>query len=161
MTLSVYSQSIDLINPVEEIGIKNWNIVNDNVMGGISNSDLYITKENNLMFYGNVSLKNNGGFASSRLRFNKGKLKDVKAFQLRVKGDGKIYKFRLRENYRSSNYSINFKTTTRKNYLSFTENKSKAIFDVIKQYIFNNLENLYESGLDLKFKKAFRKVFFN
>jgi glycosyltransferase domain-containing protein len=58
-------------------------------------------------------------------------------------------------------YSINFKTTTRKNYLSFTENKSKAIFDVIKQYIFNNLENLYESGLDLKFKKAFRKVFFN
>ena len=95
MTLSVYSQSIDLINPQEEIGIKNWNIVNDNVMGGISNSDLYITKENNLMFYGNVSLKNNGGFASSRLRFNKGKLKDVKAFQLRVKGDGKIYKFKF------------------------------------------------------------------
>jgi len=110
MTLSLYSQSIDLINPQEEVGIDSWNIVNDNVMGGISNSDLYITKENNLMFYGNVSLKNNGGFASSRLRFNKGKLKDVKAFQLRVKGDGKIYKFRLRENYRSSNYSTNFET---------------------------------------------------
>ena len=106
----VYSQSIDLINPKEEIGIDNWNIVNDNVMGGISNSDLYITKESNLMFYGNVSLKNNGGFASSRLRFNSGKLKDIKAFQLRVKGDGKKYKFRLRENYRSSNYSTDFKT---------------------------------------------------
>ncbi len=110
ISISVYSQSIDLINPSKEIGIDNWNIVNDNVMGGISNSDLYITKENNLMFYGNVSLENNGGFASSRLRFGKGKLKDVKAFQLRVKGDGKIYKFRLRENYRSSNYSTNFET---------------------------------------------------
>ena len=39
----VYSQSIDLINPKEEIGIDNWNIVNDNVMGGISNSDLYLS----------------------------------------------------------------------------------------------------------------------
>ena len=95
MSFLVYSQSIDLINPKEEIGIDNWNIVNDNVMGGISNSDLYITKESNLMFYGNVSLKNNGGFASSRLRFNSGKLKDIKAFQLRVKGDGKKYKFRF------------------------------------------------------------------
>ena len=50
MSFLVYSQSIDLINPKEEIGIDNWNIVNDNVMGGISSSDLYITKESNLMF---------------------------------------------------------------------------------------------------------------
>ena len=35
MTLSLYSQSIDLINTQEEVGIDRWNIVNDNVMGGI------------------------------------------------------------------------------------------------------------------------------
>jgi len=112
ISLSIFSQSIDVINPSKEIGIDNWNIVNDNVMGGISNSNLLITEENNLMFYGNVSLKNNGGFASSRLGFKKGKLKNVKGFQLRVKGDGKRYKFRLRENYRSSNYSIDFETNS-------------------------------------------------
>ena len=106
----IFSQSIDIINPVEKIGIDNWSIVNDNVMGGISNSDLYITDENNLMFFGNVSLKNNGGFASSRLGFEKGKLKNIKGFQIRLKGDGKKYKFRLRESYRSSNYSTDFDT---------------------------------------------------
>ena len=106
----IFSQSIDIINPVEKIGIDNWSIVNDNVMGGISNSDLYITDENNLMFFGNVSLKNNGGFASSRLGFKKGKLKNIKGFKIRLKGDGKKYKFRLRESYRSSNYSTDFDT---------------------------------------------------
>ena len=106
----IFSQSIDIINPVEKIGIDNWSIVNDNVMGGISNSDLYITDENNLMFFGNVSLKNNGGFDSSRLGFGKGKLKNIKSFQIRLKGDGKKYKFRLRESYRSSNYSTDFDT---------------------------------------------------
>ena len=58
-------------------------------------------------------------------------------------------------------YSMNLKTTARKNYLSFGENKSKAIFDIIRQYILNNIENIYDSGLDSRFKKAFRKVFFN
>lgn len=28
----IFSQSIDIINPVKEIGIDNWSIVNDNVM---------------------------------------------------------------------------------------------------------------------------------
>ena len=106
----IFSQSIDIINPAEKIGIDNWSIVNDNVMGGISSSDLYITDENNLMFFGYVSLKNYGGFASSRLGFGKGKLNNIKAFQIRFKGDGKKYKFRLRESYRSSNYSIDFDT---------------------------------------------------
>ena len=58
-------------------------------------------------------------------------------------------------------YSTNLKTTTRKNYLSFRENKSRAFFDVIRQYILNNIENIYDSGLDSRFKKAFRKVFFS
>ena len=55
----------------------------------------------------------------------------------------------------------NLKTTTRKNYLSFKENKFRSIFDVFMQYIFNHIENLYDTGLDKKFKKAFRKSFFS
>ena len=33
-------QSIDILNPEKEIGLKNWNIVNDDVMGGVSTSSL-------------------------------------------------------------------------------------------------------------------------
>lgn len=45
---------------------KAWVNVNDNVMGGISNGRLKITPEKTLLFYGNLSLANNGGFASVR-----------------------------------------------------------------------------------------------
>ena len=65
--ISMNSQSIDIVNPKNNIGLKNWNIVNDDVMGGISKSFLSINDENNLIFSGNVSLKNNGGFASTRM----------------------------------------------------------------------------------------------
>ena len=36
--ISMNGQSIDIVNPENNIGIKNWNIVNDDVMGGISKS---------------------------------------------------------------------------------------------------------------------------
>ena len=34
MSLRLFSQNIDIINPIKDIGIKNWRMVNDNVMGG-------------------------------------------------------------------------------------------------------------------------------
>jgi monofunctional biosynthetic peptidoglycan transglycosylase len=43
----------------------NWNIVNDDVMGGISKSTIDLT-ENSAVFSGYTSLKNNGGFSSIR-----------------------------------------------------------------------------------------------
>ena len=32
------SQTFDIINPEQNVGLSNWNIVNDDVMGGISKS---------------------------------------------------------------------------------------------------------------------------
>ena len=110
ISISLNSQSIDLINPEKNIGITNWNIVNDDVMGGISSSYLSINDENNLIFNGNLSLKNNGGFASSRLNFNKETLTGIKSFKMRIKGDGNIYKLRLRQNNRRASYSCDFKS---------------------------------------------------
>ena len=48
--------------------------------------------------------------SGSFLLWDKGKLKNIKGFKIRLKGDGKKYKFRLRESYRSSNYSTDFDT---------------------------------------------------
>ena len=71
ISISMNSQSVDLLNPEKNIGLDNWNIVNDDVMGGISTSYLSVSDEKNLIFNGNLSLKNNGGFASSRMGLKK------------------------------------------------------------------------------------------
>lgn len=72
-----------------------WQIVNDDVMGGISRSRFYVT--NSLaVFRGEVSLENNGGFASVRSRPLKTPLAEADAFVIRVRGDGRQYKFTAR-----------------------------------------------------------------
>ena len=103
--------SLHQFNP----GRKSWKIYG-NTLTSISGDDLKLVPYNdkNLIFNGNLSLENNGGFASSRMGFEKGILKEVKSFKIKVKGDGKTYKFRLRENYRSTNYSSDFKTLKNK-----------------------------------------------
>ena len=110
ISISMNSQSIDLLNPEKNIGLDNWNIVNDDVMGGISTSYLSVSDEKNLIFNGNLSLENNGGFASSRLGLKKNILKGVKSFIIRIKGDGNSYKLRLSQDNIRASYSANFKS---------------------------------------------------
>ncbi len=106
----IFSQNVTMVDPSNNIGIDKWGIVNDGVMGGISNSNIYLNESNNIIFAGNVSLKNNGGFASIRKGFDGNQLKDTSTFLLRVKGDGNIYKFRLTMKGSYANYSSDFKT---------------------------------------------------
>ena len=105
------SQILDVINPKKNIGIKNWNIVNDDVMGGISTSTMSLNKEKNLLYKGNLSLENNGGFASSTLSLEKNILNEVKFFKIKFKGDGNTYKLRFRQNNRRASYSHDFKSS--------------------------------------------------
>ena len=51
----------------EKTTIKDWRIVNDGVMGGISKSTIVLNETGNGEFSGHVSLANNGGFASVQL----------------------------------------------------------------------------------------------
>ena len=104
------SQSIDIVNPGNNIGLENWNIVNDDVMGGISKSYLSLNEENNLIFSGNVSLRNNGGFASTRMGLDRESLNGIRSFKIKFRGDGNIYKLRVRQNNRRAAYSSNFKS---------------------------------------------------
>ena len=52
ISVTMNSQSIDLINPKQNIGMQNWSIVNDDVMGGVSKSNLSMNDKNNLIFSG-------------------------------------------------------------------------------------------------------------
>ena len=92
--------------------LREWRIVNDGVMGGISNSSLLKTGEGHGQFSGHVSLENNGGFASIQLNLSSTIPDDCKYIALRVKGDGKQYEFRLKQNlYQSVAYVHPFKTS--------------------------------------------------
>ncbi|QCU74738.1 CIA30 family protein [Pseudoalteromonas distincta] len=87
-----------------------WYVINDSVMGGVSNSQVTQTQES-LLFTGNVSLDNNGGFASIRTELST-QSQNTKAIALRVKGDGQTYQLRLRTtNYLDgAAYTHSFKT---------------------------------------------------
>jgi NADH dehydrogenase [ubiquinone] 1 alpha subcomplex assembly factor 1 len=70
-----------------------WVSVNDGVMGGVS-SGRVSRKDGVLTFYGRVSLKNNGGFASTRSSGTVPPVgSDSRAFVVRTKGDGATYQF--------------------------------------------------------------------
>jgi NADH dehydrogenase [ubiquinone] 1 alpha subcomplex assembly factor 1 len=75
-----------------------WAVVNDGVMGGVSNS-LFSTRRGIATFNGTVSLENNGGFASIRSTASLAPFPpDATKFQLRVKDDGKAYQFTVDTN---------------------------------------------------------------
>lgn len=74
-----------------------WGAVDDVVMGGISESNIQLS-QNTAQFAGIVSTENSGGFASVRTRNFDAPLdlSQYAGIELRVRGDGKRYKFILR-----------------------------------------------------------------
>jgi NADH dehydrogenase [ubiquinone] 1 alpha subcomplex assembly factor 1 len=71
-----------------------WRAINDGVMGGISTSAM-TSFEEGLRFSGDLSLENNGGFASTRRLVN-ADLSAADRVRLVVRGDGRQYQFRIR-----------------------------------------------------------------
>lgn len=114
----------DFTNSSTEIPIQNqtqnqtslqniWGAVDDVVMGGVSESNIRLV-ENTALFAGNISTANSGGFASIRTR-NFSPAFDLSVYEgidLRLKGDGKRYKFLLRTDTKwdGTAYSFSFNT---------------------------------------------------
>lgn len=74
-----------------------WLIINDGVMGGLSRGNISMDEEGNGMFWGHVSLENNGGFSLARLSMPAVDATGYTKIVLEVKGDSKRYQFRLKE----------------------------------------------------------------
>ena len=89
-----------------------WQIMNDDVMGGVSTSAFRITTNGTALFTGHVSLENNGGFASVRSLPRRTDLTGCGSFVIRVRGDGRRYKFTVRtdSNFDSPLYQTAFVT---------------------------------------------------
>lgn len=86
-----------------------WSVLNDNVMGGVSSSRVRVDG-GVLEFTGQVRLENNGGFASIRSSLGRYDLSAFSALRVRVKGDGKRYKFQLGTDQSSVTYRDEFDT---------------------------------------------------
>jgi NADH dehydrogenase [ubiquinone] 1 alpha subcomplex assembly factor 1 len=74
---------------------KEWQNVNDGVMGGVSEGTFRITDRKTLEFFGTLSLENNGGFASVRTKPRKLGLETGDTLVARVRGDGRAYSLNL------------------------------------------------------------------
>jgi monofunctional biosynthetic peptidoglycan transglycosylase len=84
-----------------------WYTVDDNVMGGVSSSTVNIIEKGILSFSGTMSLDNNGGFSSVRSDWTPTDLSDADGVLLRVLGDGKVYRLRIRSAVTGPEISFN------------------------------------------------------
>lgn len=101
---------IDFTNAEEG---QRWTAINDDVMGGVSQSWMELTPAATGLFSGQLSLENNGGFASIRRRDDYG-LKGSIGIMMKVKGDGRSYQFRVKmdDQFDGTAYRTIFTTDT-------------------------------------------------
>ncbi|TKB45698.1 CIA30 family protein [Thalassotalea mangrovi] len=99
---------LDFVDPDE---LQSWLVVNDSVMGGISQGQFLVENDNGI-FFGVLSLENNGGFASVRRLLDAPVGSDVSKIAIRLKGDGGRYQFRVRTNrdFDGYAYQVSFNT---------------------------------------------------
>ena len=91
---------------------ENWRIINDDVMGGVSQSEIIFNDTGTATFQGNISLENNGGFASTRSKSHPFRLGDYIGLHVQIKGDGKDYQLRVRTDNRFDGISYRYRFAT-------------------------------------------------
>jgi uncharacterized surface protein with fasciclin (FAS1) repeats len=87
---------IELATFTSADSLKSWTSVNDGVMGGVSTGGFKRTEQGTLLFSGELSLENNGGFASIRTQPRELKLSGLSAIVVKARGDGRTYWVELR-----------------------------------------------------------------
>lgn len=93
---------------------KQWQTVNDGVMGGVSDGRFRLTETKTMEFFGTLSLANNGGFASVRTKPKKLDLANGDTLVARVRGDGRVYMLNLYPARSQVAYSYRAAVTTKK-----------------------------------------------
>lgn len=92
-----------------------WYAVNDDVMGGISRSALTLNQNGTATFSGDLSLENNGGFASIRSPLANKLDENLEGIIIKLKGDGNIYSIRFRTDNNFDGYAYEAKVKTKSN----------------------------------------------
>lgn len=110
--------------------LNNWKVVDDVVMGGISSGTIDLNEDGHGVFSGKVSLENNGGFSSLRYTFESIKVQPEKhILKIRLKGDGKEYQFRIKDNVNTYySYASRVKTSGEWEEISIPLHEMNAVF---------------------------------
>ena len=91
---------------------KPWFPLNDDVMGGVSRSELVATTSGTAIFRGVVSFENNGGFATVQTNLAQPlNLSAYRGLTIKLKGDSKRYGMYLRTTSRTLVYQATFDTS--------------------------------------------------
>ena len=114
-----------------EDSLKSWISVNDSVMGGVSKGGFSRSADGTLLFNGELSLDNNGGFASIRMKPSELDLAGTAGVIIKARGDGRTYwvDLRLADQMSASSYRAYLKTTAgewQETTIPFTEFKLQA-----------------------------------
>jgi hypothetical protein len=96
----------------KDSNIQGWRVVDDVVMGGLSSGRFTLSPDGFGLFEGEISLENNGGFSSINYRFKKLKVTKNSNLIIKLKGDGKNYQFRVKDDSSHAySYIIPFATS--------------------------------------------------
>jgi hypothetical protein len=82
-----------LFDFADPAALRGWQVEDDGVMGGVSRGNMIHDKAGHLTFRGEVSLENDGGFSSIQNNFDPIDVSKYEHAIIRLKGDGKDYRF--------------------------------------------------------------------
>jgi len=114
-TAMAQEKSLTLFDFTGVDDVKEWQTVNDGVMGGVSDGRFKITDTKTMEFFGALSLANNGGFASVRTKPKKLNLEKGDTLVAKVRGDGREYMLNLYPARSQVAYSYRAAMATKKN----------------------------------------------
>lgn len=83
-----------------------WQVEDDVVMGGRSTGRFEVSRDGHGVFSGDVSLENNGGFSSVQYFFPETDIRGYTTAAIRLKGDGKTYRFLTEATEKARHYYV-------------------------------------------------------
>jgi NADH dehydrogenase [ubiquinone] 1 alpha subcomplex assembly factor 1 len=101
-----------LFHFADAAAMRGWQIEDDGVMGGVSKGTFTRNPEGHAVFSGKVSLDNNGGFSSVQCYFDPIDVSSYRTAVVRVKGDGKNYRFIVESEKDARHYYVAHLETT-------------------------------------------------
>ena len=106
------SNSKVLFDFANDAAMRGWQIEDDGVMGGVSKGTFTRDPAGHAVFSGEVSLENDGGFSSAQCYFEPIDVSSYETALIRVKGDGKNYRFIVESDKDARHYYVaSFETT--------------------------------------------------
>ncbi len=140
----------------EDVSLQNWEVLDDEVMGGRSQGNIDLNPQGYGIFRGMVSLEKNGGFSSVRYTATNLSVNPKDHIKIRLKGDGKRYQFRVKHDRKAyESYITNFETTGEWEEITIPLKKLYPTFrgKHLDQPNFNH-NTIYQLGFMIANKKA-------